>query len=201
MRSCYPVRVICAETGEPVDAQICDKIIEANFQDFEKHWVPGFRDLPVLGELSTAVPEDEQWDWRGKVKKTQGKLSYRHFVLECDKMTQGFMRLELTHRSRMNNEHLIYIDYVAVAPWNQTSRVKVPRFKTIGTILFTQAVGTSFDEQFAGRLGLHALPGAVTWYRDRLKMRSFGPDKDYHDLEYFEYDEALANQFMDKCSK
>ena len=108
------------------------------------------------------------------------------------------MQVELaTHRCRVNkNLNLAYVDYISIAPWNRPWPGPPPRFRGIGSILLREAVRASVDEGFRGRIGLHALPGAVTWYRDRLKMQAFGADADYQGLDYFEFTEAQAKQFL-----
>jgi hypothetical protein len=47
----------------------------------------------------------------------------------------------------------------------------------------------------AGRAGLHSLPQAESFYKTRCRMTDFGPDPDYFDLVYFEYDPQQATDW------
>jgi len=66
----------------------------------------------------------------------------------------------------------------------------------VGQLLFATAVNLSFDEELGGRVGLHSLPGAKTFYRKVLKLTDFGPDSEYRGLCYFELSEEQAAIFL-----
>jgi len=199
MRESYTLQILSGATGKPVDAEMYDRIEANNLLDFDQYWRPAIAGLEasVIANPRPAMMrvEDAHWNWAAKIAGTSGQLAYRHFALECDGRTQGLMQLELTHRSRTDHQHLVYIDFLAVAPWNRKPLVDPPLYKAVGTLLFAQAVGTSFDEGFGGRIGLHSLPGAAEWYRNK-SMTSFGLDDHYENLEYFELDERQAEAFM-----
>jgi len=133
------------------------------------------------------------------VREHRAPLGFRSCAVEVKSETEGLMQVELaTHRSHANkNLNLAYVDYISVAPWNRPWPEQPKRFKGIGSILLREAVSTSIEEGFRGRIGLHALPGAVTWYRDQLKMEAFGTDPNYQGLHYFEFTEDQARRFMD----
>lgn len=54
------------------------------------------------------------------------------------------------------------------------------------------AIQQSFDEGFGGRIGLHDLPQAKTFYADTLGMTDFGADVTKQNLHYFELTEKLV---------
>ena len=60
----------------------------------------------------------------------------------------------------------------------------------------TLAVRWSLSLGYGGRVGLHALDQATTFYEDRCGMQNLGPDATYHDLSYFELTEANAKIFL-----
>ena len=87
------------------------------------------------------------------------------------------------------NKHLAYVEYLEAAPWNRRSVTDKPRYRGVGTILMAAAIQLSIDDGNHGRIGLHALPQADTFYRDVCGMIDLGPDALYsphHPLRYFE---------------
>ena len=46
------------------------------------------------------------------------------------------------------------------------------------------------------RIGLHALPGAETFYRDVIGMTDLREDTHHHGLQYFELSTAQAAKFF-----
>ncbi len=47
-----------------------------------------------------------------------------------------------------------------------------------------------------GRIGLHSLRQAESFYRDTCGMAGLGEDPNEYNLPYFEMTEAQANQFI-----
>lgn len=94
---------------------------------------------------------------------------------------------------------LIYVDYLEVAPWNlRIDGVQVPRYYGVGSVLVAAGAALSLSLGFAGRVGLHALPQAEAFYRERCRMTDLGTDPHYHDLRYFEYTEEQAAAWLAK---
>ncbi|MGZ3720719.1 MAG: GNAT family N-acetyltransferase [Bdellovibrionota bacterium] len=201
-REVEQVKLEDRSTGQLVDASLYDGISSENLREYDEIWVPRMREafqrareLLNQGKSVSHPAEDSHWDWTGKVLKTHGSLYHKHYAIECEGKTQGMMQLELSHRSRIEpGQHMVYIDYLSVAPWNRRIIEPKPRFRLVGTVLFNQALGTSDNEGFFGRVGLHALPNAAAWYRDVIKMQSFGQDAEYDNLEYFEIAQENAQK-------
>lgn len=79
--------------------------------------------------------------------------------------------------SRIEPSHeVIYVEYVAAAPWNRRELRAAPELRGVGIVLLKAAVQFSFDAGFEGRLGLHSKPEVEGFYRDRLKLRDLGPE-------------------------
>ena len=93
---------------------------------------------------------------------------------------------------------LVYVDYLATAPWNLPGLVASPRFTRCGAALVWTALRYSVSLGLAGRLGLHSLQGAEGFYRDKLKMTDMGIDPAYENLRYFEMTEAGATVYLNK---
>jgi len=95
------------------------------------------------------------------------------------------------------NKHLVYVEYLEVAPWNRPHVASQPRYKLVGTVMLAAAIQLSIDDGNRGRLGLHSLPQADSFYRDRCGMTDLGPDTSiFGNLHYFEMTEQQAAQFM-----
>jgi hypothetical protein len=198
MRDGYKVQLF-DEDGGVVEAVLLEGISEENLRDYAEKWQPLLQQLRLdtvarrtKGETSFDG-EDAHWNWARLVGQAAGNLSIRQFAIEAEGTTQGMMQLSLLQRSRIEtNQHLVYVDRLAAAPWNRNSNGGRKHLRPIGMLLIRHAIGTSFDEGFKGRIGLHSLPGAARFYQ-KLSMRSFGPDADHHSLEYFEMPADQAN--------
>lgn len=208
-RDSHVVFIKDTAAGQLVEANLYDGISEENLRAYKEEWQPLLRaarqfyiDLRKRGHNPPPVVEDAHWDWEHKVFLKQGSLSYRHFALECNEKTEGMMQLELSmHRSRLEpGRHLVYVSYISVAPWSRKALTATPRYRGVGSILLAQAIGTSLEEGFHGRIGLHSLPGAADWYRG-YKMTSFGKDPNYENLESFEMSANAATEFMQRLNK
>jgi hypothetical protein len=206
MRPSLPIEVFAVAEQEWVAGTLFFGIAEQNLEHYEQKWLPELlrrrREAVKLLKAGQkiSIVEDAHWDWAKKMlREHRAPLGFRSCAVEVKGETEGLMQVELaTHRSRADrNLNLAYVDYVSIAPWNRPWPEQSPRFKAIGSILLREAIRTSMDEGFRGRIGLHALPGAVTWYRDKLKMKAFGADPDYQGLHYFEFTEQQAKRFMD----
>ena len=92
------------------------------------------------------------------------------------------------------NKPIVDIDLLATAPWNRPQLTDQPQFKEIGRLLLAGAISLSVSEEFAGRIGLHALPQAETWYRDVCGMTDLGVDGT--NMRYFEMTESQARAFI-----
>ena len=126
------------------------------------------------------------------------QLSYQFFAIECSGTTQGLMIVNTMKRCRIQsqaNKHLVYVEYLESAPWN---REATPVYKGIGTVMMAAAIQLSIDECNQGRVGLHSLPQADSFYKDRCGMTDLGPDASYpnYPLRYFEMTEAQATSFL-----
>ena len=103
--------------------------------------------------------------------------------------------LNFPRTSRFDPAHqLVYVDYIENAPWNLLRIGKRRRFADIGRVLMTEAIRLSFELGHEGRIGLHSLPSAAAFYRDKIGMMDFGPDSNYGNLRYFELESIHANR-------
>ena len=83
---------------------------------------------------------------------------------------------------------LVYISALATAPWNRYVITNPPTYKGVGGNLVDFAIARSRQLGYQGRIGLHALPSALGFYRKlRVGLLDCGPDPEEPDnLVYFE---------------
>jgi hypothetical protein len=183
-----PVKLIQVSTQKSVDAEIVPLSCK-HLADVETYW---------KYRLVSSNEEDSHWEWSKKYHTTITP-NYERYALEYLKITQGLMILEIDlHYSRIEiGKSLIYVDYLATAPWNRPKLQCPPDYKGVGTSLFTLALSQSFDFEYKGRIGLHSLPDAEPFYR-KLGMDDFGYDPSYHNLRYFELSKNVASKIINR---
>lgn len=194
-----------AATGESVEAELRDAIEDAQLIDWQTRWQPDL--IGVLQELVrrgvpvAQWPQSWHWDWKQKAARVQGLLAFRGFSIVAHGETQGLAQVNLTKSAREPSQAgrpLVYLDYLEVAPWNRPELGRPVRLKGVGTALLTAVVALSEEEGFRGRIGLHSLPQADAFYRQRCGMTDLGPDPAYQNLRYFEMTAEQARAFLDE---
>jgi len=90
---------------------------------------------------------------------------------------------------------LVYVDFLATAPWNRPNFVQAPKYKGIGRLLIATAVSLSLTLEFKGRIGLHSLPQSENWYATVCGFTAGGYDQEKK-LHYFEMTEVQAASFL-----
>lgn len=202
------------ETGSFEPADLHSPIGVGNVRDYSDHWRPAFaervRQLRAQGKLTSEMSRDDlqavlgdneiqdaHWKWTEKVKERASALEWRSFAVEAGGITQALMFVRLSGfalEPTQRNLPLVDIDLLATAPWNRRRLAETPKYKGLGRLLMTAAISLSVDEEFKGRIGLHALPQAETFYRDVCGMTDLGVDKTM--MRYFEMTESQAMAFL-----
>ena len=146
----------------------------------------------ILGDLAV---QDHHWSWRTKCSITPG-TNRRVFSLLNAGDVEAAMVLLFGKNSRdpAGMLPIVYVDFVAVAPWNRKKFQDPQRFRNLGTVMLGAAVQLSVTLGLGGRCGLHSLPQSEGFYR-HIGMRDFGLDAAYSSLRYFEFDVAGAAHF------
>ena len=148
--------------------------------------------IETLGKLEV---QDHHWKWRTKCSIASG-TKRRVFALLNKGEVEAAMVLLSGENSRDPGAALpiLYVDFVAVAPWNRKAFQNPLRFRHFGTVMLGAAVEFSRTLGLDGRCGLHSLPQSEGFYR-RIGMRDYGLDAAYSSLRYFEFDAAAARNF------
>ena len=198
------IYLLTGDTYEPVEAELRDAIEEAQLVDWQTQWQPALiqtlQELARRGVPMAKWPQSWHWDWRQKRSRVAELLAYPGFSIVAEGVSQGLAQVDLTKSARAPahaGKPLAYIDYLEVAPWNRSDLGNAPRFRGVGTALLTAAVALSDAEGFKGRIGLHSLPQADSFY-DRSGFVSLGPDAQYQGLRYFEMTEDRARAFLEE---
>jgi hypothetical protein len=135
--------------------------------------------------------EDAAWDWTAllrtfKEHEREGFGKYEFYALRCQRQAQALMILKIAnHVSQITGDPLVYVEFIAVAPWNRPAIQEPRRFKRCGSVLLELAAERSRLLGFSGRLGLHSKPASRAFYRNS-GLKDFGPDPQEGGLHYFE---------------
>lgn len=198
------VHLIERRTGSWVNATLIDGVTAVEVEAAERDWQPYIQEqlarMRREGVLKGRLPQHSHWDWRAKQQHAERYLAYRMFGIEYDSQMQGLM-LALTagalcRLESQKGKPLVYVDYLASAPWNLPNITPEPRFSLVGTVLLAAAIQLSIDEEFSGRIGLHSLPQADDWYANACGMSDLGQDAAKQDLRYFEMTPEQASKFL-----
>lgn len=148
--------------------------------------------LEILGKLEV---QDHHWAWRTKCAIAPGAKRRVFSLLNASEVEAALMLLfGETSRAPGTPLPLVYVDFVAVAPWNRRTFQSSQRFRHLGTVMLGAAVELSRTLGHDGRCGLHSLPQSEGFYR-HIGMRDFGLDASKSSLRYFEFDAPAARNF------
>lgn len=146
----------------------------------------------ILAEFAV---EDQHWVWRNKCAIAPGTNRRVFSLLNAADVEAAMVLLfGKSSRDQAGSLPMVYVDFVAVAPWNRRKFQHPQRFRSLGTVLLGAAVELSQALGLEGRCGLHSLPQSEGFYR-RIGMHDFGVDAAYSSLRYFEFDAAGAANF------
>jgi len=198
-----PIWLTDSASGDSVPAILVGEIGEQQLFDWQHHWRPALEETLARLRASRVPrerwPQTAHWNWDAKMRQIEGLLAFRCFAVMAQGVTQGLMRVDLNHSARLTEQAakpLVYVEYLEAAPWNRAD-LATPRYRGVGTALLTAAVDLSFQEEFLGRIGLHSLPQAESFYRDVCGMSDLGQDADYDRLRYFEMTSQQAATFLE----
>lgn len=187
MSEASPVFLRDVATGGVVTGELVFGIELPHLLDWHNAW------QPALGAIKAALrdqkvprskwPQSGHWQWPDKVAEGEDILGFQTFCVTAKGMTQAMMRVDVaTKESRLESSEgkpLVYVDYLEVAPWNQSFAGTPKVFGGAGTILLVAAAALSFEQGFKGRVGLHSLPQSESFYQ-KMDMIDFGPDAETH---------------------
>lgn len=191
--------------GRFVDAALLEGMAPADLLVVENEWSPErsavLQELLKAGVPRPKWPQSLTWDWRKKAPLltlletsgfgiVQGGL-WQGVILT--KASTAFARL-----SPDKGKPLIYVDFLEIAPrnWTIPEIGRVGQFRAIGSTLFWRAVTQSEEEGFHGRVGLHSLPQAESFYEKVCGMAPVERDPSKQNLLYFELTRDQARRYL-----
>jgi hypothetical protein len=193
------------DSGAVVEAILRDGLSLEEVMEAEALWQPFLAQALERAQGGGAtffdLPEHKHWDWLRKARHALVRQNFQLMGLQCDGEMQGMMILRTDHVSRLPEspgEPLLYVDYLATAPWNLRSLTLMPCFVGVGRVLVSIAVQESRARGWVGRVGLHSLPQAESFYQRVCGMQDLGQDEGYYKLRYFEMSAADADRFSER---
>ncbi len=217
MTSCFETFTVHNhETNEVCQIDFVDGLSDNHLEFVTKEWTPILRDrwerasltyhaLPSKKQSERTWQEkqrkfgapDSHWNWYEKNQSMQGSVHRIFALLNCE-VVEALMRVDLSTPSQIQHATrtpIVYVEYLAVAPWNRPAIQSRPRFKGFGTLLLGAAVSLSFEEGMDGRCGLHSLTQSEGFYI-HAGMENLGVDKTCG-LKYFEFSPDAARKFLE----
>lgn len=144
----------------------------------------------ISGKL---LVQDQHWKWRTKCSIAPGTKRRVFSLLNSGEVEAAMMLLFGENSRDQSPRPIVYVDFVAVAPWNRKAFQDPQRFRGLGTVMLGAAVEVSRTAGHEGRCGLHSLPQSEGFYR-QIGMRDFGLDASKQ-MRYFEFDASGASTF------
>jgi len=190
-------------TGQLVDAELDLDVGPHDLDELEKVWGPQRREAArriAREKGSHGVPQHWHWDWRGKGSLLRHP-TYRCIGIRCQGELQGIALVDADqHQARIEADRgkpLLYIEFLEVAPWNNSQLVDRRRYTPVGPRLMEAVIRYSEAEGYHGRIGLHALPQSERFY-DRCGMTRMDRDAKKENLVYYEMTREQASDFLTK---
>lgn len=189
-------------SGQFVPAKLLERIDVAYARRTDDLWVTFLAaeaaKLQVNG-VTLLPPQHSHWRWGRKVAIVAHLLPYPTLAIEFEGDAQGLMLLETDGKFGLLpaqiGKPLVYVVFLATAPWNLPAVVQRPRFRGVGSVLMRAAVEMSVDLGFKGRIGLHSLPQSEKFY-EGIGMTALGRDLDKENLNYCEMTPEQAMAFL-----
>lgn len=158
---------------------------DLHFLRLTETWIPAFqeryRHQICDGDFSLWQPTCSPLDGAPNSANHQG------FVLTVDDSILGVLCLQnqLQSSRLQQSTELVYVRYVATAPWNRPEKSAQGRLRGVGTTLMDWAISQSQTAGCDGRIGLHSLRGSDAFYQ-RLSFHNLGSDPAHWGMTYFE---------------
>jgi hypothetical protein len=201
VRETFPVPIKDAATGNLVEATLIVGLHLDEVDEAVGLWAPFLK----KEEARRGKRVDHgHWDWSYKARRIRGLANYLILGIECQSEMQALLLWDDLHSQAKHPQQLgkdlVYVNFVSTAPWNDIEVVDYPRFRGAGSTLMVAAIERSLDLEYKGRVGLHSLKGAESFYR-KCGMIDLGIDKAHETLRYFEFTPEAANTFLQKIKQ
>jgi hypothetical protein len=194
-----PVFLKEVATSETVAAELVVGLTTDEVDEAVGLWSPYLRKRI---QETGSMPDHAHWDWSLKARAIRGIQGYVVAGIRLGGEIQAMLLWDdIASRAKYPSQlgqELVYVHFLSTAPWNDHEISSTPKYRGAGTLLVAAAVAHSVEEEFKGRVGLHALPKAESFYRDRCSMIDLGLDASHQNLRYFEFTPELGKGLLEK---
>ena len=143
-----PILLLDGMTRQPVEAVLVEDVTREEVRRTDALWTPFLRtaltEACANGLLPDDLPEHAHWVWERKWQAAS--KSSRFLGIECDGAMQALMIARTDKLCRLPEQFglpLVYVDYLAAAPWNLPELVRQPHFRGGGLALLAAAIQLS----------------------------------------------------------
>ena len=142
-------------SAELVDAELFDDITDEHVEMWRSTWRPEAirleAELRAKGAPFDKWPQDIRWEWDTKANWNRNLLAFQRYALVCNGKLQGLFLANLSKVARIPaqlGKDIVYIEFVAKAPWNRECFGSKPIFGGVGTVFMRTAITISIAEAF-----------------------------------------------------
>lgn len=168
---------------------------QASFELLSHIMSQNYDDKELIEVVSSISMEDDHWRWFDKAMALTSK-EYEWFHLYAENKPQAVCVIYHPKQSALASGDIFYVEFVAVAPWNRSCKVRERDFRRVGKTLLRAALRFAVKTlKLRPGFCLHSLPGANGFYRS-LEMVNV-PKLDKDPLLYFELPPDLAKKLME----
>lgn len=192
---------LLAEAGGPRLRASIRALDAGGVESFEADWQPLLRRFGA---------RDAEWPWRSELEELRaagGHVPGNEQLWEMaqlvgeDDALHALVSLSYPVEARLPPAGgLVYVERLAVAPWNRAEVKPDRRVLGCGMVLLRHVVTRSLALDLAGRVGLHSLddPNTHAFY-ERVGMVGVAEDLlEEGKLRYYELDERRAEAFLSR---
>jgi hypothetical protein len=169
MQPAFPLTLRSRATNQAVAATLTLDISQSHLRAHTEQWRPLLGWFPPPGG-------DADWDWSALIaeERALAPTATWLFAVEADGLLQGLMIAQngASYVANLDGQQLLYVSYVATAPWNRsgfrrgayTKRIVPEALAGVGEALIIAAIAKSRELGLDGRIGLHSLLPALDFY-------------------------------------
>ncbi len=142
---------------------------------------------------NSIIMQDSHWNW---LKKSAALCppEYEWFYLVADDKIQAICLIYHPKGALIEAGNIFYIEYVAVAPWNRSSKLNDKIYEKIGTKLIRAASEYACQSlKLKPGFSLHSLPQSESYYLHLGMVEVPVQKKD--NLKYYEMNEETNNKW------
>ena len=132
----HQVYLLHTESEELHEAVLHEEADEEHLKLWGSTWLPVMQEFKALPRTNQ-TPEDAHWDWQQKATKWKRYLAFSSFSLICQDELQGLLLINNSKSAKLNEQFgkpLVYIEFVATAPWNRPELQKPPKYRGLSLI-------------------------------------------------------------------